>query len=74
MQTHEEHLTRLVDEVGRLITANLLVEVIDDVRSIVSIARLIEALSPRPANEAAHGAKRDVRPGMEGDHAVDAAF
>jgi hypothetical protein len=47
---------------------------IDDVRSILSIARLIEALCQRPANETAHGAKRDARPGMEGDHAVDAAF
>lgn len=113
MQAHEEHLRRLVGEVGRLITSTLLVEVgtpeddlvamgvldsmtlinllatlekrfgirialdelqIDDVRSILSIARLIEALSQRPANETAPGAKRDARPGMEGDHAVDAAF
>lgn len=113
MQAHEEHLTRLVGEVGRLITSTLLVEAstpeddllatgvldsmtlinllatleerfgirialdelqIDDVRSILSIARLIEALSQRPANETAHDAKRDARPGMEGDHAVDAAF
>lgn len=83
MQAHEEHLTRLVGEVGRLITSTLLVEAstpeddllatgvldsmtlinllatleerfgirialdelqIDDVRSILSIARLIEAL------------------------------
>lgn len=112
MQAPEEHLTRLVGEVGRLITSTLLVEastpeddllatgVLDsmtlinllatleerfgirialdelqiDVRSILSIARLIEALCQRPANETAHGAKRDARPGMEGDHAVDAAF
>ena len=113
MLAHEEHLTRLIGEVGRLITSTVLVEVgtpeddllatgvldsmkliqvlailgknssesrlllmelqIDDVRSILSIARLIEALSQRPANEAAHGAKRDARPGVEGDHAVDAA-
>jgi acyl carrier protein len=113
MQAHDEYLQRLVDEVGRLITSTLLVEVgtpeddllatgvldsmtlfnllatleerfgirivldeleIDDVRSILSIAHLIEALSQRPANETAHGAKRDARPSMKGDHAVDAAF
>lgn len=113
MQAHEEHLTRLVGEVDRLVSSTLLVEVgtpeddllatgvldsmtlisllvtleehfgirialdelqIDDVRSILSIARLIDALSQRPANETAHGAKRDARPGIEGDHAVDTAF
>lgn len=113
MQAHEEHLTRLVGEVDRLVSSTLLVEVgtpeddllatgvldsmtlinllatleerfgirialdelqIDDVRSILSIARLIEALCQRPANETAHGAKRDARPGIEGDHAVDTAF
>lgn len=113
MQAHEEHLTRLVGEVDRLVSSTLLVEVgtpeddllatgvldsmtlisllvtleehfgirialdelqIDDVRSILSIARLIDALSQRPANETARGAKRDARPGIEGDHAVDTAF
>ena len=111
-QERDEHFTRLVDEVGRVISETLLVEVasteedmlatgaldsltliqllttleerfgirialdqlqIEDVRSIMSIARLIETL--RPANEQERGTQeRATQPRIGGGRAVRVAL